>query len=456
MDTISRDEENGSGRSCEVLVIGGGPAGTTVSSILKNKGHDVVLIDKDKHPRFHIGESLLPMNLPILERLGVLDEIRDIGLRKNGAEFISESSPDGTVGQKRSHTFYFKNAMNKSAPGYAYQVRRSEFDQILLDNCQSSGVNVQRQHKVTAVNFAETHANVTVKDTAGKSEVWTADFVIDASGRDSFLARSLKIKEKNQSHNSAAIFGHFKGVERRSGSDAGNISIYWFKYGWFWLIPLADGTMSVGAVCQPDYLKSRKSNLETFFHNTLALCPGAQHRMQGSRLVGEINATGNYTYAATRSYGNRYLLVGDSFAFVDPVFSSGVFLCMSAAEIAADAVSQSLLHPDRGDQLFRAYEKQVRKGVKVVSWFIYRFNTPVMRKLFMDPKNIFGIEEAVISMLAGDIYGESPIKLRIALFKMIYYTSSLKNLPASFKSFLRRRKSTQSNFVSGTLDVDKL
>ncbi len=100
MDTISRDEENGSGRSCEVLVIGGGPAGTTVSSILKNKGHDVVLIDKDKHPRFHIGESLLPMNLPILERLGVLDEIRDIGLRKNGAEFISESSPDGTVGQK--------------------------------------------------------------------------------------------------------------------------------------------------------------------------------------------------------------------------------------------------------------------------------------------------------------------------------------------------------------------
>ena len=440
------DDASVAQRSCEVLIIGGGPAGTTAGFFLKNKDRDVVLVDKDDHPRFHIGESLLPMNLPLFEKLGVLEQVKEMGVRKDGAEFVTE--------RNESHTFYFRNAFDKTAPPYAYQVRRSEFDKMLLDNAEKSGVRVFRKHRVTDVKEGDSSVLVTVKDPEGKTVIWDAGFVIDASGRNTFLGRKFRLRKHSKKHNSAAIFGHFTGVQRRTGDDEGNISIYWFEHGWFWMIPLTNGIMSVGAVCHPDYLMRKKESLDSFFYKTVKLAPGVENRMQEAKQVGKINVTGNFTYSAARSYGNRYLMVGDSFAFLDPVFSSGVFLAMSSAELAADAVDKFLSNPEQREKLFTAYERKVRKGMKTVSWFIFRFNSVAMRSLFMSPRNVFRIEEAVISMLAGDIYGQTPIRSRLLIFRIVYYLSSLKRFPVTLTEYFRRKRNVRIRFSGGTLDVD--
>ena len=251
-------------RSCDVLVIGGGPAGSTISALLAEKGWQVSLLEKDHHPRCHSGESLLPMNLPILERLGVLEDVHKIGIVKHAAEFVSSKYNSG-----RLQSFRFKNALENPFP-YAYEVRRSEFDHILLKNSACRGVDVHEGVRVQDVELQHDglHSVRAVEDD-GTPCNWQTRFVVDASGRDTLISRKFGWKKKSDKHNSAAVFGHFNNVVRRSGEDEGNISIYWFEHGWFWMIPLKDGVMSVGAVCWPDYLKTRKSSLDAVSYTHL-------------------------------------------------------------------------------------------------------------------------------------------------------------------------------------------
>ncbi len=436
-------------KQCDVLIIGGGPAGTTIGSFLTQKGWHVTLLEKDQHPRFHIGESLLPMNLPILERLGVLEQVERIGIVKHGAEFNSMFGDD-----KRS-TIYFKNAMDKSHP-FAYQVTRSEFDAILFRNCQRIGVNALEGVRVKDIEFrpGDRHL-VHTQDQTGECNTWETKFVIDASGRDTFLSKRFAIKEKNPHHNSAAIFGHFSGVERREGDDQGNISIYWFEHGWFWMIPLRDGVMSVGAVCFPDYLKTRRNSPKEFLWETINQSDGVRERMKNANLISDAQATGNYTYTSQRSYGDGYMLVGDAFAFIDPVFSSGVYLAMSTAELGADVVDGCLRNPGKASHLLRAHERKVRKGISLFSWFIYRFNTPAMHHLFMNKQNRFRIEEAMTSLLAGDIFRDTPMRRPIAIFKALYYGVFVAQLAKSWDSYKRRVKNAAMIFTGGTTELDK-
>jgi len=195
----------------DVLIIGGGPAGTTFGTLMKKRGFEVTLLEKGHHPRFHIGESLLPMNLPILERLGVLDQVKVIGVIKPGADF--------TVGNSNTElmTFRFAEALGDS-PGSAFEVRRSEFDQILFENCRKSGVQVLEGMKVNHVEItdAKTH-KVTAVDCNGEEQFWEARFLVDASGRDTFLSSRNCWKKPNRKHASAAVFGHFKGVNAGRG-----------------------------------------------------------------------------------------------------------------------------------------------------------------------------------------------------------------------------------------------
>jgi flavin-dependent dehydrogenase len=426
-------------RRSDVLIIGGGPAGSTAAITLAEKGYDVLLLEKAHHPRFHIGESLLPANLPLFERLGVAAEVQAIGMQKWGAEFIS---PWHAV---RSQTFEFTEAWNKALP-FAYQVRRSQFDEILIRRAAVRGATVIEGCRAREVEFLPSGrgALVQAEHEGGRQESFEARFVIDASGRDTFLGNRLEIKQRNRKHNSSALYAHFKGARRDTDCKrAGNISIFWFEHGWMWFIPLADGATSVGAVVWPYYMKSRKQPLREFFLETLALCGPLSERLQDAELISEAEATGNYSYSCDRAYGENFLLVGDAYAFVDPMFSSGVMVAMTTAVTAAETVDTCLREPARSAAALRNFARVSRHGPKEYSWFIHRITNPAMRDLFMGPRNLLRMKEALMGLLAGDIYGSTPIWSSLRAFKVVYYIISLANLKRSIGALRRRRFNIQ-------------
>ena len=417
---------------CDVFVIGGGPAGATIGALLAERGRRVVVADKDTHPRFHIGESLLPLNLPLFERLGVLEDVHRIGQVKHCAEFDARE-------YGKHVAFDFGNAWQCRYP-HAYQVRRADLDTILLRNCARRGAEVHEATRVTAVDFSEAGAvRVSAEGPAGPRE-WRARFVVDASGRDTFLAGRFGIKRRNPRHASAAIYGHFRNARRNEGRDAGNITIFWFEHGWFWFIPLKDGTTSVGAVCWPYYLKERRGDITRFFLDTIALSPALAERLADAEITGPAAATGNYSYVSDRMTGERHIMVGDAFAFVDPVFSSGVYLAMSSAFLGADTVEACLDSPDRAAAAQARFDRTVRRGLRRFSWMIYRMTSPAMRRLLLAPRNVMGIESAVISFLAGDVFESGPVWRRLLAFRGLYYLTSLGSLPTAVKAWARRRR----------------
>jgi len=428
---------------CDVLVIGGGPAGSTAAALLGERGYRVTLLEKERHPRFHIGESLLPANLPLLDNLGVADAVKAIGMEKWGAEFVSPW-------HDHKQLFEFADAMDKSMP-MAYQVRRSAFDEILIRNASRKNARVVEGCQVQDVNFLPDNGGALVRarhDDGGIETVRTR-FVMDASGRDTFLGNRLKAKQHNKKHNSAAIYAHFSEAERSTGRSAGNITLFWFEHGWFWFIPLADGATSVGAVIWPYYLKTRKKkSLEQFFQETITLCAPLRTRLQRARLISPVEATGNYSYVCDRTHGNNYLLLGDAYAFIDPVFSSGVLLAMQSAFAGADAVDACLRYPQHTTAALKKFDHAMRIGPKTFSWFIYRVTNPTLRNMFMAPRNYFRVKEAMLSVLAGDLFGKTRIWGPLLIFKGFYYATSLFNFRRTLKAWRMRKHNIR--VVDGT------
>ena len=416
---------------CDVLVVGGGPAGSTIGALLAECGRDVVVLEKAHHPRFHIGESLLPANAGLFERLGVRAEVERIGMRKWGVEFVS---PD----HKHKSFVEFADAWDKTMP-YSWQVRRSELDELLFRHAAKRGARTFEGCRARQVTFDAEGAIVQVEAEGGAAQTWRTRFLVDASGRDTLLANHFKCKHKNPRHNSSALYAHYTGVERLPGKLEGNITIFWFEHGWFWLIPLADGVTSIGAVCWPYYLKSRSKPVGEFFGDTIALCPGLAERMAKAERVSEVHATGNYSYTSAVSSGERYVMLGDAYAFIDPVFSSGVYLAMQSGFAGVDVVETTLDRPKAAAAARRRFDKLMRHGPHEFSWFIFRVTNPTMRDFFMDPGNPLRVKEALLSLLAGDIYAKTPIWPSIFAIKALYYLVSIGNFGRTFRAWKRRR-----------------
>jgi flavin-dependent dehydrogenase len=280
--------------------------------------------------------------------------------------------------------------------------------------------------------------------------------VVDASGRDAFLSSKKKLRRKSDQHQSAAIFGHFRGAERRAGEDAGNISIYSFEHGWMWMIPLPQGVMSVGAVCRPDYLKQRKGSTLEFLLATLKRNAALWRRLETAQLIGnEVRVTGNYSYDSTRMGGPGWVMVGDAFAFLDPVFSSGVYLAMSGAEQAAQLVDAALREPKMELALLRRLEKRQRAAMARFSFFIYRFNGPILQEMFRHPSNRWQLEQAVISMLAGDLFDTPLVLRRLHLFRLVYSIRALRHWRRWRAEHRYRLGQARSQFTGGNTPLDK-
>jgi flavin-dependent dehydrogenase len=291
---------------------------------------------------------------------------------------------------------------------------------------------------------------VHAEDRQGAVRTWEARFVVDASGRDTFLSGQLGGKHRSRKHGSAAVFGHFERVTRLTGMDEGNITAGWLNDGWCWLIPFKDGTMSVGVVCHPDYIKSRRTSLDQFLLDTLRQSPPIAKRMHQAKPLTPTYAAANFSYRRESMAGDGYLMIGDAFAFIDPVFSSGVHLALNSGTVGAGVVDAYLRGaPDYAVRQKR-FERNVRRGIDTFSWFIHRFNQPAFEAVFVSARRPPKIERAVLSLLAGDVFSQSKMRFPLFLFKVVYYMFFLLNWRENWAVARRRKQGSRMTVTEVT------
>src|SRR5918996_5809470 len=325
----------------DVIVIGGGPAGSTVSTLLAQRGRRVTLFERERFPRFHIGESLIPETYWVLRRLGMLPKMqRSRFVKKYSVQFVSASG-------KLSAPFYFWDNRPHEC-SQTWQVVRSQFDLMMLNNAREHGVEVHEGVRVHEVLFEGDRAvGVRIKDDAGFREV-RAKVVVDASGQNGLLMNKLRLRVWDPILNKGAIWTYWEGATRDAGRDAGATLVIQNgnRSGWFWYIPLHDNITSIGIVAPFDYLFKGRTDYAKTYDEEVELCPGVKERVAKAKKVTGYFATKDYSYRSKQVAGDGWVLVGDAFGFLDPLYSSGVLLALRSGEMAADAIVEGL---GRGD-----------------------------------------------------------------------------------------------------------
>ena len=356
------------GNRYDAIVIGGGPAGSTAAAVLAMKGRRVVLLEKEKFPRYHIGESLLPYGYFTLERLGVLERMRASAFtRKYSVQFV------GTHGRASLPFYFFQHLKHEAAS--TWQVLRSEFDQMLLDNAREKGAEVCEETTVRDL-IRENGAVAGVKTVAKTGEMLEihAPITIDASGRDAFAVTRNEWKVRDPYLNKIAVWTYYKGALRDPGVDEGATTVaYVPEKGWFWYIPLHEDVVSVGVVAEKDYLYNGTRELPEIFHREVEKNAWIKQHLAAGQQFGPYRVTGEYSYRSRHCAADGLILAGDAFAFLDPVFSSGVFIALRSGEMAADAADAALADGDFSAARFAAYGADPCKGIEAMRRLVYAF-----------------------------------------------------------------------------------
>ena len=389
----------------DVIVIGGGPGGSTVATLVAEKGYRVLLLERDKHPEFKIGESLMPATYWTFKRLGVLEKLKASHFpEKYSVQFYSSSG-------KASAPFYFyRNDPHESS--MTWQVLRSEFDQMLLENAQEKRAEVQRGVSVHEVLFdGERAVGVRAKLAGGRIEEFSAKVVVDSTGQSALISRKLKISTTEPQLKKASIFTHFEGGIRDEGIDEGATLILHTenKDSWFWYIPLPYDRVSVGVVGDLGYLlQDRRGSDGTLSHQAifdeeLAKCPALQPRITGAEQLFPVKVTKDFSYRANRIAGDGWVLVGDAFGFLDPVYSSGLFLALKSGEMAADTINEALEKEDFSAAQLGRFGTGFVAGMEAIRKLVYAFYTKdfsFARFLKRFPE----CQQGIVDILSGNVY----------------------------------------------------
>ncbi|HEX9940955.1 MAG TPA: NAD(P)/FAD-dependent oxidoreductase [Thermoanaerobaculia bacterium] len=367
----------------DVLIIGGGPAGSTAATFLARYGHRVTVLEKERMPREHVGESLLPFCYGLFEELGILDEMKRRYVRKPGVRFVD------TDGRFRT-TWCFRHVI-KDDSYLSFHVPRADFDLLLLENSERAGARVQQQTRAQQVDLDSGDGRVEVRTVGprGESHTHTARFLIDASGRDALLATRHRWKKPHDGLDRAALSTHWTGARFREGIEEGLLQICYLggeKQGWIWVIPIAPGRLSVGVVLNHSYIRSERARLigggvedwrEALYRQELMSSDFVASLLEEAEIAMPLMFNGDYSYSAQVKYGSNFAIVGDASAFIDPIFASGVYLSMNSARLVAAAVHVRLTgeEGDGRDPLAEAY-RHINGAYALVDRAIRLFYNP--------------------------------------------------------------------------------
>lgn len=398
--------------SYDVIAIGGGPSGAAAATLLQKYGHKCLVIERATFPRYHIGESLIPHTYGTLKRLGLLEHLKKSHFPvKHSVRFVSSSGHD-------ADPFYFSETI-KSDAAQTWQVERSEFDQLCLNNARAAGVDVLMNTRVDQVLFdGDTAVGVRVSDTEEQSREIHASVIVDASGRKTVIGKQLNLLRPVPGLNKTSIWGYYKGGKRRDGIDAGETTIFMLPTGgWFWYIPLPDDMVSVGIVDSPKNLEGPSTNYNNIFNAQVEACKPLNEWLEDATLSGSVRGIPTLAYRNSQTAGNGWVMIGDAAAFLDPIYSSGLFLALASAELAADTIHDALTHNDLSPESLGAFAPALSEGIDVIRWLIHAFyDSTFSFKKFTEqfPEH----RAALIDCLVGDVVAKDMTPFLEALRSM--------------------------------------
>lgn len=396
----------------DVAIIGGGPAGSTAATLLAMKGRRVIVFERESFPRFHIGESLLPHSLQTFDRLGVRALMDERYMHKFGGEIAT------TCGS-RALPFYFEKGF-RSQHRSAYQVERADFDKMLLDWAASKGAEVHEETTVEKLTFDDEGVTIGVSH-ADETRTVRARYLLDCSGRNTVVGQQFSLKARYAHLEKFSVFAHYDHVQRDAGMQGTLTRLVRARTHWFWLIPLDETRTSIGLVMESADFKALRLTPEAMLDRAIEESPVMQERMRDAVRISPVHSAADYSYRNTRLAGDRWLLVGDAAGFIDPIFSTGVFLAIHSGEQCADILNETLDRPGKRARLFARYERKLNRLMDTYLRFVTAWYRDEFIDVFTNPTDRLQLAPAVNAVLAGNIGGSFAIWWRMQVFYLVLF-----------------------------------